>query len=258
VQEGYLKIPPEVMTVWADDGYGYIQDKGQVAAGQGTYYHVAMMNNRTNQLTEMVPIERITGEMGRFVQARATNYFLVNTSDIRPYTLTIRAVMDDAWLGHLPGAEEAPAGYYRRWAAEQFGDKAAPAIAGMYKDYFAAPAHLEPGHQGDPPREYGDQIYHTESRQNDADLDDRCAAVCDSGAVAEVDDAAAGGSGVWAGTGVWRQGVAAHHGGAGDPAVRRRAAALGCCVEEGGRGGDAGTRCPPALLSGICADHGYN
>ena len=165
VQEGYLKIPPEVMTVWADDGYGYIQDKGQVAAGQGTYYHVAMMNNRTNQLTEMVPIERITGEMGRFVQARATNYFLVNTSDIRPYTLTIRAVMDDAWLGHLPGAEEAPAGYYRRWAAEQFGDKAAPAIAGMYKDYFAAPAHLEPGHQGDPPREYGDQIYHTESRQ---------------------------------------------------------------------------------------------
>jgi hypothetical protein len=35
----------------------------------------------------------------------------------------------------------------------------------MYKDYFAAPAHLEPGHQGDPPREYGDQIYHTEGRQ---------------------------------------------------------------------------------------------
>jgi hypothetical protein len=52
------------MTVWADDGYGYIQDKGQVAAGQGTYYHVAMMNNRTNQLTEMVPIERIAEELG--------------------------------------------------------------------------------------------------------------------------------------------------------------------------------------------------
>ena len=68
VQEGYLKIPPEVMTVWADDGYGYIQDKGQVAAGQGTYYHVAMMNNRANQLTEMVPIERIAGELGRFVE----------------------------------------------------------------------------------------------------------------------------------------------------------------------------------------------
>ncbi|MGB9031734.1 MAG: glycosyl hydrolase 115 family protein [Acidobacteriaceae bacterium] len=165
VQEGYLKIPPEVMTVWADDGYGYIQDKGQVAGGQGTYYHVAMMNNRTNQLTEMVPIERITGELGRVVRAKATNYFLVNTSDIRPYTLTIRAVMDYAWLGHLPGGEEAPSGYYRRYAEEEFGAKAAPAIADMYKDYFAAPVHLEPGHEGDPPREYGDQIYHTEGRQ---------------------------------------------------------------------------------------------
>jgi Ni/Co efflux regulator RcnB len=160
VQEGYLKIPPEVMTVWADDGYGYIQDKGQVATGQGTYYHVAMMNNRTNQLTEMVPIERIAEELGRYVKAGATQYFLVNTSDIRPYTLTIRAVMDYAWLGRLPGAEKEPSGYYRHYAAEEFGDKAAPAIAEMYKSYFAAPAHF-----GDPPREYGDQIYHTEGRQ---------------------------------------------------------------------------------------------
>jgi hypothetical protein len=165
VQEGYLKIPPEVMTVWADDGYGYIQDKGQVKAGEGTYYHVAMMNNRTNQLTEMVPIERITGELGRFVAAKATNYFLVNTSDIRPYPLTIRAVMDIAWLGKLPGAEQAPAGYYRRWAAEEFSEKAAPALETMYKAYFAAPADLPSLHQGDPPREYGDQLYHTEGRQ---------------------------------------------------------------------------------------------
>lgn len=159
-REGYLKIPPEVGTVWADDGYGYIQDKGEVKAGEGTYYHVAMMNNRTNQLTEMVPIERITGELGRFVTAKATNYFLVNTSDIRPYTLTIRAVMDLAWLGHLPGAEQAPAGYYRRWATEEFGAKAAAALEAMYQAYFAAPAQF-----GEPPREYGDQLYHTEGRQ---------------------------------------------------------------------------------------------
>ena len=165
VQQGHLKIPPEVMTVWADDGYGYIQDKGQVAAGQGTYYHVAMMNNRTNQLTEMVPIERIASELGRYVTAKATNYFLVNTSDIRPYTLTIRAVMDYAWLGHLPGGEETPAGFYRHYAAEEFGEKAAPAIADMYRDYFAAPARLESERLGDPAKEYGDQLYHTEGRQ---------------------------------------------------------------------------------------------
>ncbi len=31
VQERYLKIPPEVTTVWADSGYGYIEDKGEVS-----------------------------------------------------------------------------------------------------------------------------------------------------------------------------------------------------------------------------------
>jgi len=33
MQEGYLKIPPEVALVWADTGYGDMQDGGKVAAG---------------------------------------------------------------------------------------------------------------------------------------------------------------------------------------------------------------------------------
>jgi hypothetical protein len=35
MQKGYLKIPPEVTLVWADTGYGDMQDGGQIAAGQG-------------------------------------------------------------------------------------------------------------------------------------------------------------------------------------------------------------------------------
>ena len=46
MQEGYLKIPPEVTLVWADTGYGDMQDGGKVAAGQGAYFHVAMMNGQ--------------------------------------------------------------------------------------------------------------------------------------------------------------------------------------------------------------------
>jgi hypothetical protein len=157
VQQGDLKIPADVSTVWADDGYGYIQDKGEVAAGQGAYYHVAMMNGRANQLTEMVPAERIMSELGRYIKAGATHYLLLNTSDIRPVPMTIKAVMDIAWRG-LPsqGADQ----FYHDWSAQQFGEKAADKIAQVYKDYFAAPAHV-----GDPIREYGDQLYHTEARR---------------------------------------------------------------------------------------------
>lgn len=158
MRQGDLQIPPEVSTVWADDGYGYLQDHGEVTAGQGAYDHVAMMNGRANQLTEMVPVERSFSEMGRYIKAGATNYFLVNTSDIRPVTMSVRAVMDAAWKGVPSGAD--PAGkFYEQWTSEEFGAKAAPELTDLYKQYFAAPAHF-----GDPVHEYGDQLYHTEAR----------------------------------------------------------------------------------------------
>jgi len=83
-KEGYLKIPPEVTLVWADTGYGDMQDGGAVAAGQGAYFHTAMMNGQANQLTEMVPVGTIQSELGRYIKAGATSYLLVNTSDLRP------------------------------------------------------------------------------------------------------------------------------------------------------------------------------
>lgn len=162
VQEGHLKIPAEVGTVWADTGYGYLQDKGLVAKGQGAYYHVAMMNGRANQLTEMVPVERIDAELGRYIKAGATNYFLVNTSDIRPVSMTIKAVMDIAWKGLPKNTAGESDGFYQQWSQEEFGKRAAPKVAEVYKEYFATPAHL-PGEE--PALEYGDNYYHTEARR---------------------------------------------------------------------------------------------
>ncbi len=163
MQEGYLKIPPEVTTVWADTGYGLMQDKGEVRAGEGAYFHVAMMNNEANQLTEMVPVQRIASEMSRYESAKATSFFLVNTSDIRPVVMTARATMDFAWSG---AAEASSGSYYRDWTREEFGDRASPAVEAVLKEYFAAPAHQGvKGHQGEAAREYGDQMYQVEARQ---------------------------------------------------------------------------------------------
>jgi hypothetical protein len=159
VQRGELTIPSDVHAVWADDGYGNLQDGGRVSAGQGAYYHVAMMNGRANQLTEMVPVERIFAELGRYIAAGATQYLLVNTSDIRPVSMTIRAVMDTAWKG-LP-KEGAAAGFYQRWSGDQFGANAAQKVADVYEQYFKAPARAA----GPVTREFGDQLYHTEARR---------------------------------------------------------------------------------------------
>ncbi|MGH9522801.1 MAG: glycosyl hydrolase 115 family protein, partial [Terriglobales bacterium] len=161
-KQGFLKIPPEVTTVWADTGYGYMQDNGEVTRGQGAYFHVAMYNAMANQLTEMVPMDRVVSELGRYIRAGATEYLLMNTSDIRPVAMMTRAVMDVGWQGVASGATASDTDYYRAWSAEEFGEKAAPQIAEIYKDYFAAPA-LRPGTQ--PPLVYGDNYYHTEARR---------------------------------------------------------------------------------------------
>ena len=157
VQQGYLKIPAEVTTVWADTGYGLVQDKGQVASGQGMYYHVAMLNGRANQLSEMVPVDRIYSEFGRYIKAGATQYMLLNTSDIRAVSMTAKAVMDTAW-GGLP-KQGGAMGTYAGWASQQFGSHAADAVAKVWDGYFKAFSHLPSG------EDYGDQIYHTEARQ---------------------------------------------------------------------------------------------
>jgi hypothetical protein len=155
MQEGYLKIPPEVSLVWADTGYGDMQDGGKVAAGQGMYFHVAMMNGQANQLTEMVSPAIIQSELGRYIKAGATSYFLVNTSDVRPYAMTTRAVMEMAYAGNMTGERaeaaqtngsgdaspsDADAAYYRQWIKEEYGARAVDPLTKIYKEYFAAPS----------------------------------------------------------------------------------------------------------------------
>jgi hypothetical protein len=180
MKEGYLKIPPEVTLVWADTGYGDMQDGGDVAAGQGAYFHVAMMNGNANQLSEMVPVSVIDEELGRYIRAGANAYFLVNTSDIRPVAMTTRRVMDVAW-GGVPQTPRADGAFYRQWATEEFGAKSATALEKVYEEYFAAPAprtpyrvpgltsagNAPPSQQtySTVPREEGDQHYHSEVRR---------------------------------------------------------------------------------------------
>jgi len=162
VQAGDLQIPDGVHAVWADDGYGTVLDNGRVKAGDGMYYHVAMMNGRANQLTEMVPVQRIYAEFGRYIDAGATHYMLVNVSDVRPVVMTIRALMDAAWKGAPKDAPGAATAFYKQWASDQFGGRAAAAAADVYGEYFAAPPRTN---VNGVTREYGDQLYHTEARR---------------------------------------------------------------------------------------------
>ena len=141
LSNGLLHIPAGVTQVWPDNGHGVIRDDGRIRAGEGVYYHTAMYNSMANQMTEMVPLERIQRELGRAAKAHATEYLLINTSDIRPVPMTTRAVMELAWNAK-PWVDNTgqAAAYLQEWCREEFGAEAAPLLAQYYRAYFAARA----------------------------------------------------------------------------------------------------------------------
>ena len=171
IRSGLLKLPAGVTLVWPDNGHGIIRDGGTIAKGQGIYYHTAMYNYRANQLTEMIPLERIQHELGRAKAAGATEYLLINTSDVRPVPMTTRGAMELAWSA---GPWRADA-YLKKWCREEFGERAAPLVEAYYRAYFRAP-----GRRGDAEEHVmADTMYHTYAREVLVRLIRGGAAVCD-------------------------------------------------------------------------------
>ena len=152
MQAGHLKLPAGVVQVWPDDGTGMIRDNGTVQAGQGIYFHTAMLNNSANQLSEMVPPSRIYGEIGRFARAGATNFFLVNVSDVRPVPLTTECAMRLVWnAASAAGKSDAEnmEAFLTGWCGREFGEPLAGEIAAVYARYFDIPYHRQDIRRGD-------------------------------------------------------------------------------------------------------------
>ncbi len=160
---GYLKVPEGVTIVWPDDGAGMIRDRGLMKAGQGIYYHTAMLSGVSNQLSELVNPGLICGELGRFAAAGAREFFLVNTSDIRPVVLSTDCAMRVAWdASAYQGKDEAASSqaFLLDWSRRQFGDDAAPAVAKIYAGYFNIPYQRRT-------QRNGDNLLHTRLRELD-------------------------------------------------------------------------------------------
>jgi hypothetical protein len=149
---GHLKLPAGVVQVWPDDGSGMIRDNGTVQAGQGVYYHTAMLNSSANQLSEMVPPSRIYSEIGRFIRTGATNFFLVNVSDVRPVPLSTECAMRYAWNA-APQAGKSDAEnmstYLREWCGREKGAAVAEDLAALYTRYFDIPYQRQEARFGD-------------------------------------------------------------------------------------------------------------
>lgn len=166
--KGHLRLPEGITVVWPDNGAGLIRDRSNIPAwpgakidsggklnlrpGHGIYYHTAMVNHHANQLTEMVNPALIYREIGRFVEAKATEFFLVNVSDIRPVPLTTDCVMQYVWdarpyEGKTP--EQSAELFLRNWVRRQLGTDHPDKIARLYNEYFNIPYQREGSFAGE-------------------------------------------------------------------------------------------------------------
>ena len=124
----------------------------QPQAGQGMYYHTAMLSWWFNQLSEMVPPARIYQELGRFIRAGATEYFLLNLSDVRPVPLGTDCAMKLAWdaTSYRDRTDaENQAAFLLDWCRRQYGTAVAPQVVALYEKYFDVPSHRPDVRQGE-------------------------------------------------------------------------------------------------------------
>ena len=163
---GLLKLPDDVIKIWADNGYGRMVSRRHgnhnpsvpslPAAGDpgphGLYYHVTFHDLQASSHLTMLgnPPEFVAGELTAALAAGADRFLLVNCGNIRPHTYLLDALREFWGQGTLDG------GLHRsEFGRRHFPSAPAQAMA-CYKSYFSAAVVYGPH----PDDRAGEEFYH--------------------------------------------------------------------------------------------------
>jgi len=138
-------LPADVIVVWPDDNDGHMRAL-PAALGKwrhGVYYHLAYLGGRlTKQLTHTVAPSTVAEQFEKIVRSGATEYMLVNVSELRDYVMGARMLADITWDAPQIYAAPSPAERYIAWWSREYfrapagGDGTAQAAAAAYNKYF--------------------------------------------------------------------------------------------------------------------------
>lgn len=152
VQDYYdkgMRVDDDIIVLFSDDNWGNIRflprpGEPRHPAGYGMYYHVDYVGAPVSyRWLNVSQIERIWEQMTLTYQAGVRDLWIVNVGDIKPMELPMSFFLDLAWNPEAIAADSLPA-YYVRWAAQQFGEAHAPAIAEMLALYTKYNARRTP------------------------------------------------------------------------------------------------------------------
>jgi hypothetical protein len=163
---GRFDMPENVILIWPDDNDGRMralpEERGQWR--HGVYYHLAYWGPVAKQTMDIIPPMRIAHEFKRIAEAEATEYMLLNVSELREFVMGTRMIAEICWdaatsladteaqpmpgyiLPHVPRDSPVPIPpdmpspsadrFVDWWAREYFGEDAAEDAAEAYRRRF--------------------------------------------------------------------------------------------------------------------------
>ncbi len=152
VQDYYdagLKVPDDVLLLFADDNWGQIRRLPDPAAprrpgGYGVYYHFDYVGGPRNyKWLNTHQIEKTWQQMDLARAYGADALWIVNVGDIKPVEFPIHFFLDMAWAPQAMTAEALKA-YPKDWAAATFGPAQAAEIGELVTRYGQYAARRKP------------------------------------------------------------------------------------------------------------------
>lgn len=137
-------LPEDVMIIWSDNMDGEMTHLPS-ALGKwkhGIYYHLAMYGGGvTKQSINTVSPFKITEAFQKTLDAKATEYMLVNVSELRDYVMGVQQIADICWdapamLGREKSTKQPGEEYLKWWCNEYFGAAAVDDAVEVYRAYF--------------------------------------------------------------------------------------------------------------------------
>ena len=104
-QDGYLKLPDNIIKIWADNGYGkmvtrrqgnhnpriYALPKEDGHGSHGIYYHASFYDlQAANHITMSTnTADFLAGELKNVIAHNVTDYWIINCSNVKPHVYTL-------------------------------------------------------------------------------------------------------------------------------------------------------------------------
>ena len=135
---GKLEVPDDVIIVWPDDNDGTM--RGLPAQKDrwkhGVYYHLAYLGKQVKQSAHIVPPNRIAEQFRKIVDAGATEYVLVNVSELREFVMEARMLAEITWDAKTALAGDNPAKRYVDWWCREYFSAAPSQAKAVYDNYY--------------------------------------------------------------------------------------------------------------------------